>query len=336
MISSELQKLFFQLIKAKLPAHISFVEAIAEVLDISIDSAYRRIRSEKQITFEETQRLCGHFHLSLDQLMNIDSNSMVFFGNNVLRDTFGFDLYIDDILLNIKRINAASRKKMYYEAKETPIFYYFYFPELATFKCFFWMKTVLCYPHLNNMRFEDYEFNADVVAAGREILKIYNGIPSTEIWSYQSINVTLQQIEYYRYSGIFRSKETVDRLYDQFEQLIDHIAAQAECGEKFFLGKRPVGDNENYQLYLNELFFGHNSIFVETDGISTAFVNHNTINFMATNDKSFCDYYRQCLDNTIKKSSLISNTNEKERSRFFNVLKNKIARSRNALAIDHS
>lgn len=51
---SELQQQIFQQIKTKLPPEAPLVETIAEVLEVSTDSAYRRIRGEKTMSLEET------------------------------------------------------------------------------------------------------------------------------------------------------------------------------------------------------------------------------------------------------------------------------------------
>ena len=124
------------------------------------DSAYRRIRGEKHISLEEIQKLCTHYNTSLDQLLNINSNSIVFSGNVVEQEKFNFADYLNGILQNIKRMNAASKKILYYEAKDLPIFYYFQFTELAAFKYFFWMKTILAYKEFSKMQFEDNELTA--------------------------------------------------------------------------------------------------------------------------------------------------------------------------------
>lgn len=47
MGSIELQQHFFDHIKERLPTHLSLVDEVAELLSISNDSAYRRIRGEK-------------------------------------------------------------------------------------------------------------------------------------------------------------------------------------------------------------------------------------------------------------------------------------------------
>ena len=48
-----LQKEFLQRVKSRLPENMSFVDELAELFSVSNDSAYRRIRGETALTFEE-------------------------------------------------------------------------------------------------------------------------------------------------------------------------------------------------------------------------------------------------------------------------------------------
>jgi len=61
MTINEIQQQLFQLIKTKLPTDASVADEVAKLLNISSDSAYRRIRAEKQITFEELYTLATQF-----------------------------------------------------------------------------------------------------------------------------------------------------------------------------------------------------------------------------------------------------------------------------------
>ena len=60
MKPADIQGDFFRQIKQKLPAHLSTVDEIAMLLNISQDSAYRRIRGEKPLSFDEIQLLATH------------------------------------------------------------------------------------------------------------------------------------------------------------------------------------------------------------------------------------------------------------------------------------
>lgn len=329
MESIEIQQLFFQHIKSRVPANLALVDEVADLLAISTDSAYRRIRGEKALSFEEVQKLCRKFQVSLDHIMNIDSNSTVFFGSWIDKESFDFEKYLQDMLLQLQTM-LKTNSLMYYEAKDFPPFHYFQFPELAAFKYFFWMRTILEYTEYNRMDFESHDLFDTLQKTGKQIINTYNQIPSIEIWSVETINSTLRQIQFYKDSGVFKRKETVLDLYNNVERMIDHIETQAEKGVKF-----QPGDDSNtgaeYKLYFNEVILGHNTIMSETPDSKTVFINHGVLNYMITRDKQFCDYTKKSLENIMRKSSLISAVSEKERNRFFHVLRDKIARKKQEL-----
>jgi BetR domain-containing protein len=328
MEPTDLQQVFFKHIKSILPGHISLVDDVAELLNISNDSAYRRIRGEKPISLEEIKKLCTNYHISLDQIINIDSDSTVFFGKNLDGDNFDCEKYLDYLLLNLKKIAGSKEKMFYYEAKDLPLFYYFQFQELAEFKLFFWMKTALVCSGYNKVHFEQNELKEMLQKKSIEIIKAYNRIPSTEIWSIDSLNATIRQIEYYTYTGVFKKKETIELLYDQLAQVLEHTKEQADSGEKFLMGQKPQGDLNNFHLYYNEWFLGNNSVLIEADGMQTVYINHAVLNQLITQDKDFCGFTKRTINNILKKSLLISSVGEKERNRFFNTLMTKIATSK--------
>ena len=94
MTERNLQKELFNYIKDGLPPHISLVDTLAELLDISYDSVYRRIRGEKPITLNELKLLCEKFNLSLDQVLQLKSNKILFTAPCVSTTTFSFTAYV--------------------------------------------------------------------------------------------------------------------------------------------------------------------------------------------------------------------------------------------------
>ncbi|HQZ76089.1 MAG TPA: helix-turn-helix domain-containing protein, partial [Chitinophagaceae bacterium] len=71
METNHLQQQLFSHLKENLPAHLSLVDELCDLLDLSADSVYRRIRGEKPITLSELKKICEHYHLSLDQLLQL-------------------------------------------------------------------------------------------------------------------------------------------------------------------------------------------------------------------------------------------------------------------------
>ena len=122
---NHVQQQLFQLIKNKLPADASVADEVGKLLNISSDSAYRRMRGEKQITFEEVYVLANKFKISLDQLMNINTGGILFQGNFVNEKTYGFDQYLTGILHTMACFASFKNKELYYSCKDMPLFHHF-------------------------------------------------------------------------------------------------------------------------------------------------------------------------------------------------------------------
>lgn len=313
--------------------HLSLVDEVAEVLGISTDSAYRRIRGEKPLLFEELQKLAGHYRLSLDAILNLQTNSTVFHGSYITRQNFDFSTYLKDMLRQIQHVNSFEKKDFFYEAKDVPPFYYFQFPELASFKYFFWMKTILQYPEYSKSFFEPEAVSPEIIETGKKIIETYCAVPSVEFWSVETVNITLRQIDFYKESGVFRKKEHVQLLYDQFLALIEHIEKQAETGIKFLAGKTPESSTTPFKLLYNEVMLGHNIILAITGESKIVFLIHGTLNYLITTDERFCNYTYESMQNLMRKSVLISGIGEKERTKFFNILKHKVIEKRDLISV---
>ena len=318
------QQLFFNHIRSKLPSHLSFVDEVADLLNISNDSAYRRIRGEKPLGLDEVQVLCNKYHVSLDQLLQLDTNTVIFSYDKVDHLSFGFNKYLQFIAHNLGLFGTLQNPQMYYYSKDLPIFHFMPFPELRAFKFFFWKRTLLSYPELARQQFNGEEADNETIASAKKIDELYANVPSTDIWNEESINVTISQVEFYRQSNIFRGNDIILKIYSQLEELVNHLELQAETGKKFLYGQSYMSSNVPYYAYINETLIGDNTIFVQSDNRQIAFINHNGLNFMSTQDKYFCDYTFKSLQNVIRKSTHISVVGEKERSMFFNALRKKI------------
>ena len=330
MESNDSQQVFFQHIKALLPPHLSMVDEVAEVLNISNDSAYRRIRGEKPIALEEIKKLCIHYNISLDQFMHLNSDSVLFTGKLADRTNFSFELYLENFLHLIQIINSFQEKELYYWIKDVPVFYYYQFPELAAFKFFFWMKTVLDYPEYSKAKFNFADFNEKLHRTGEKILETYYNIPSHEIWNVDNINTYMQQIEYYKDTNVFNSKNDILILYECLEKMVDHIEAQAEAGYKFNYGTTGTR-GATVKIYVNEFIIGDNTVMAVLNKKPMVFLNHSFINVSSTQDPVFCDYMYEYFQKLMRKSTLVSTVSEKQRSSFFTPIREKIDRRKRAL-----
>ena len=331
MNAAELQTAFLKQIKNQLPSHLALVDAIAEQLNLSNDSAYRRIRGEKHLTFDEIQILAAYFKISLDSFLHLQNDALIFWGKNINREQFDFENYLQGIVNQLGFFMPAKEKQMYSLNKDIPIFHHFMFPELAAFKCYFWSRYDLDYPKFNKGQFLIDDFIDIFNKTGRKISDLYLQIPSVEIWNMDCINTTIRQIDYYRETRIFKSQEDIKTVYNCLEKLVDHIELQVECGYKFPYQKPQQENKVKYGFYINDFFLGDNTTLVEIDGQRLVFISHNVINYMMTKNAEFIDYTFETLRILLKKSTLISETSEKDRQLFFERLRERIDEKRKLL-----
>ncbi len=332
MESADVQQRFFQHLKDILPGHLSLVDEVAELINISNDSAYRRIRGEKPISFEELQKLCSHYKVSLDQFLHLQSDAIIFTGraNTASEDIFGD--YLKSVLQQFQIMNSFEKKHLYVLMKDIPPFVHFQIPELAKFKFYFWMKSILHDDRLKKVKFslDDPRYD-EFLPLSKKVIEAYNTIPVTEIWNIESINSSLRQIDFYRQSGMYKNKNDIKVLYDKIEELVNHIERQAELGVKFFIGTEPGSNDAAYNMFVNELILGDNTFMAELGNMRLTYLNHSVLYFVGTKDEQFNNAMFSNLDNLTKKSTQLSNIGEKERVRFFNRLRDKIHHMQSSL-----
>jgi hypothetical protein len=325
MTERNLQKELFNYIKDGLPPHISLVDTLAELLDISYDSVYRRIRGEKPITLNELKLLCEKFNLSLDQVLQLKSNKILFTDPEQDANPKYFKQYMQGLMQLLNSFKPFTKREMLYLSKDVPIFHFFYYKELTAFKAFFWDKSILNNPDYDGKSFSLKNYDvAESFATGQKILQEYNEMPSSELWNYESINSTILQIEYYRDAGIFETAEDLNTVVDSCDAMLQHLQKQAEKGVKFLPGTGEAGYKAPLKLYINEIILGNNSIMVELDGHRTSFINYIVLKYISSSDKTFTEKTFNNFNNLVSRSVMISGTGEKERNKFFNTLRERV------------
>lgn len=326
METNELQQQIFAYLKENIPPHLSLVDELCELLDLGADSVYRRIRGEKPITLSELKRICEHYHLSIDQLLKLQNESVLFQAPGMTDGHKEFIHYLKGMLGQFNYFNSfKTKKEIRYLSKDAPFWYFYLYPELAAFKTFFWSKTINNHPDLSNKLFslKEYPFE-DCFAVGQEILKLHAKIDCIELWNLESIHSTINQIAYYRDSGNFKSQEDYDIVIDSFQRMLDHLQLQAEKGVKFMPGDTEVAYKAPIQFYINELILGSNTILLTLDNKRISMVTYSVFNYLITSDERFFNKSTATFNTLLSRSTIISHTGEKDRNRFFNTLRNKV------------
>jgi hypothetical protein len=323
-----LQQTLFDRIKTQITSNVSLPDELASLLDVSIDSAYRRISGKTLLNIFELGEVCKKFGISLDQLFEIGDESYLFRGRAMDYKDFDFAAYLQNTIDYLKLLNSSPDSILYFTNRDVPIFYHFGYPALALFKHHFWMRSVLQSPDYIASRFDMNNKKEDILKLGKTLFAEYAKVPGVEIWNVDCINSTLMQIEYYRETKIFDNNDDIEAVYNDVGQMIEHIEKQAALGTKLSVDGKVINPRATYQMFKNEFLLGDNTLYGKIGDRQAAFVNHNVLNYISTSDTRFCEYTISTMKNLISRSTLISGVSEKERSKFFYELRQRLQISR--------
>lgn len=324
--SISIQDVFIRKLKESVPPSIGLAEEISELLNISIDSAYRRIRGETDLSINEIHLITKKYGISLDGVFSNLGDTVTFAYTKLTDSEENFKKYLTRLHNHLKTLSAFPEKKIFYVAEELPIFYSFFTKKLTEFKLFYWQRSVLNIPHLQSRKFEFGIIDKDLVELANNCYREYKSIPSVEIWSENTILTVTKQIEYYLESGVFKSKKDAMELIDEVKSMTEHVQQCAENNRKEKSDKE-----ETFQLYNSEVVLGTNCIYVKSGDVNHAYISFNTMNSLTTNNLEFCDETEHWIKNIIRKSTLISGIAEKQRYQFFSKMHKSIEESKNKI-----
>jgi len=324
-LKNPIQVKFFENLKLSVPKNVSIANDIAEVLGISQDGAYRRMRGESVLSMDEMVKLCRHYRISSDFHALADDSNATFRFQKMFSDENGVDNYIKNILADLLKIKDSHPKHIVYVAADMPLFIQFLSPEYSAFKMFFWQRAVLNLSSMEGKKFSVSEIKHDIVEMCKKISETYTQIPSTEIWHQDIIASNLNLIEFAWDSGMFASKEDAIIICKKLSEMLAIVEKQAEKSSKFREEAKWAENEGNFTMYQSEFVLMNNHIFVTAGNTNIIYLTHNTFNSISTTNSVFCCETEKWLKSLIRKSTLISGVGEKQRHTFFKKAQEKVS-----------
>lgn len=308
-ITNFMQEFFLSKIKEVLPQNTSLNDTVAEVLGVSYDAAHRRTSLKSKLSLEEAVKLSRHFNMSIDQLYEIGLQNMVVVEKTqVIKSQEDLETYFKTSHENLKQILAMNDSEIIYSAKDLPIFYTASDNLLSRFKMYVWLQ--LLSEENKVIAFENFAPSVSLVSAASRLGDLYANLKVTEIWDITTINSTLKQIHFY-YKSILLTSNIAIKLCDDLKKLVEAV-------------EEKVANDEQYQLFYNELLLMNNTVLVKTPVIKTLFVPYTILSYYKTSDTQTLDQVDQHLRRQMRNSKLLSTAGKKEQRIFFSKMYKKI------------
>ncbi|MCD9573536.1 hypothetical protein [Flavobacterium soyae] len=296
------QESFLKAIRSKISKSNSLIDEIASILEISYDASHRRISQKSKFSIDETIILANHFNISLDNLFSQKEKVIVEKTIEIesLKDMLQ---YFKASAQQVEILTKNSKTKLYYSAKDIPLFYFMDGTILSKFKAFVWLN--LLNTNQKKVSFENFVIEESFTEYMQTLKKAYENTAVNEIWNDTTINSSLQQILYFYEAGLLNLKNA-NALCKDLKRILNLI--QAKCNDP----------NNNFALYYNELILLNNNMLIETEEKLTMFVPYTLLGYFITDNEDSCKNVHQFFKQQIINSIALGQSGIKEQNLFFN------------------
>lgn len=316
MSSEHFQTSFVKQLKRNLPEHAKPADVIAEKLGISVASAYRKLGGQTPFSVEDISKLCSEYLISLDEAMYSDPNQVVIFKKT--QEVANLDSLINYFHATLQQLEALRNipeARLYYAARDLPLFFYFKNPSLAAFKVLVWLKDSNNDILSKNEVFDFNKIPTEVLELGAKLHQVYNNMPTSEIWTTRTLANVLEQILYYYNSGLLNNEDAL-KVIEDVSDILDERELKARENKK--------QDNLRAELYSCDYLMMANGALAKVGPRRIAWVAFSGINFVHTANPRFCEDYEKAFMQHANLGVLISGSAEKQRAEFFRKLREQL------------
>lgn len=323
------QKQLFELIKRYVPEQEKLAVVLSEMLDLSTDAVYRRMRGQKELTFSELSKLCRHFNVSFDSLCGIENTDVVFKYTSLEQDfDVNYKIYLRNLRDALYKLMHGRNSKMIFVATDIPVMHLVNYPELMAFKVHTQQRKEI----KNDGTLHTFDpaaiLDDELLQLYREIAEYYKRIPSVEIWTQDTLDMILKLINYFSEIGDFGTSDIPVKLLDQLREMMDQLRDSALRGSN----SNFINSN-TFNLYMSEIALENNYVYVEDDSFQAVFLKTYMINSILTHNKVFCNDVKSWMDNLISKSVSLTGCSQKQCYQFFRHLCGKIEETKKNVSL---
>lgn len=311
MIIQNLNAELINAMKRYLPEDSNLANNIMDILYIGKEATYRRLRGEVPFTFAEVATLSQKMGISLDKLVGAMRKENAIFDLNLLGYSTPMDHYLTIIKSYIelfKKLTVAPVSVLGVASNVIPPTLYLRYEALSKFRLFKWLyhqEEISVHEHYEELRIptELMDKQKEFVAVSQQLQSSYY------IWDKETFPRLMKDIKYFSDIGLV-SKDSVQELKAELLALLEELEDISYKG-RFRTGKE-------VQMYISNINFETSYSYVETMDYHLSLIRVFSINSITTFDDVVFKNLKNWIISLKKYSTLISQSNEIERIRFFN------------------
>lgn len=304
------REIYVNKILKSIPENIKPVDYLMELLDISRESVYRRIRCQISFSFDEMVKLSTELGFSLDEIVSLEADNKAVFTH---QEYFKYDLQnhllsvLKECYDNLKdEVNAKDRNAI---LAMNNIWFLFTIGTDNLFRFFYykWIHLICTSPLKDSL--SNIVITPEIVELkqkiGEQLESLNHSVFIMDRYTYFR---TMKDVQYY-YRRKLITKEELLLIKKDLADIINYTEKQV------INGTNELGCTHYFYISTTNIY--SNSIYIEYDNNIQSFFYIFSMNPAMTDNPTICLLHKQWLKSLRKYSVLISFSNEELQCEFF-------------------
>lgn len=293
------------------PKEGNLANILMDILCMSKEAIYRRLRGEVAFTFSEVAIIASQLGISLDKIIGNSMSSGAMFDLNVLHSLEPMDNYCE-ILARYQKlfryVKADLTSEVITASNTLPYTFYAPYEHLSKFRICRWLY--------QNERLRTPTSLSGIVLSEKlmkiqkELIEDLRTVKRTcFILDENVFGSFVKEIKYFAELGLVSTSD-VANMKKELLQLLHELEVLSEKGS--------FHNGNLLSIYLSNVNFEATYTYVEKLGFQICFLRVYSINSMDSRDGKVCNYQKKWIHSLKRHSTLISQSGEIQRMMFFN------------------
>ena len=282
-----------------------------DLLDLSRESAYRRVRGDIPLTLEEAAIISAKLGLSLDELVGQSGKERAFFdlnANETQKGAESYSLIINNLNLIYEKIRKAKSSELIIAYNRIPVALTANYEYIKKFRYYKWIHQTHDVPL--NFYFSEFKVPSQLNTDYKKYTYNYQKIKNITIILDKNIFVSIIDEMLYYYKRNLINREELKAMQKELLQILNDLEQILQTG----INKT----GSSRLIYLSTLNIESNYSYLEYDENVCSLFWVYTINPIMVFNNEACTIQKKWLDSLMKYSTLITRSNELLQAEFLN------------------
>jgi hypothetical protein len=307
----DLNEIIVNTVLKNIPKNIKPVIYLMELLDLSRESVYRRIRKDIPFSVGELTKLALTLNFSMDEIIESSKRERIFFdlgSKNINNSIDTFPAIFQEYSSYINNLSKAKNSCVFMALNYIYPLFTVFFPNLFRFHYFKWM--VETQDNSPRSHFADFTLPPELCSLQQKIMKEIKNAKNVTIILSPNISLSIiKDIQYYNQRKLI-NKADLEILKEDLLKMTDSAENIAKTGKL-------IGGNSQIDIYISIPYINSNTIYLEYDDISEVHYWIYSTNPMVIRNSEIGNIQKKWLLSLKKSSTLITQSNEILQADFF-------------------